>query len=96
MTASTLPKAEPNACLDVERPLAQAATAAVGAYRRYVSPLLGRHCRFHPTCSRYAQEAVGVHGLARGAWLALRRLLRCHPLHPGGFDPVPAPRHHAD
>lgn len=63
--------------------------AALGAYRRYVSPLLGRHCRFHPTCSRYALEAVAAHGPARGAWLALRRLLRCHPLHPGGWDPVP-------
>lgn len=87
-----------NARVDVEQRLADAATAAVGAYRRYVSPLLGRHCRFHPTCSRYAQEAVGVHGVVRGGLLALRRLLRCHPLHPGGFDPVPptAPRSRLD
>lgn len=78
-----------SARVDVEQRLADAAAAAVGAYRRYVSPLLGRHCRFHPTCSRYAQEAIRVHGVARGGLLALRRLLRCHPLHPGGFDPVP-------
>ena len=63
--------------------------AVLGAYRRYASPLLGRHCRFHPTCSRYALEAFAAHGPARGALLTLRRLLRCHPLHPGGFDPVP-------
>lgn len=75
--------------LGVQGQVARATVAVLGAYRCYVSPLLGRHCRFHPTCSRYAQEAVGVHGLARGALLALRRLLRCHPLHPGGFDPVP-------
>lgn len=71
------------------RPVAHLAVTVLGAYRRYVSPLLGRHCRFHPTCSRYALEAVAAHGPARGALLALRRLLRCHPLHPGGFDPVP-------
>ncbi|MDE0659116.1 MAG: membrane protein insertion efficiency factor YidD [Gammaproteobacteria bacterium] len=63
---------------------------AVEAYRRYISPCLGRHCRFHPTCSRYAIEAFARHGVLRGAALAVRRLIRCHPFHPGGVDPVPA------
>ena len=63
--------------------------AAVEGYRRYVSPLLGSHCRFHPSCSRYAIDAIRVHGGGRGSLLALRRVLRCHPLHPGGIDPVP-------
>jgi putative membrane protein insertion efficiency factor len=58
------------------------------AYRRYVSPFLPAACRFLPTCSEYAREAVERHGLCRGTWLAARRLLRCHPLARGGFDPV--------
>lgn len=66
--------------------------ALIRAYRYLVSPLLGSHCRFHPSCSEYAQEAVRAHGAARGSWLALRRVARCHPLSAGGFDPVPAPR----
>jgi hypothetical protein len=54
-----------------------------------MSPLLGARCRFVPSCSEYAEEAVQRHGLFRGGWMALLRLLRCHPLHPGGEDPVP-------
>lgn len=50
---------------------------------------MGNHCRFHPSCSAYAQEALALHGLVRGSWLAVRRLGRCHPWNPGGFDPVP-------
>lgn len=58
------------------------------AYRTAVSPLLGAHCRFHPTCSAYAAEALGEHGAARGTWMGVRRILRCHPYNPGGYDPV--------
>lgn len=61
----------------------------LGAYRRLVSPLLPPACRFHPTCSAYAAEAVRRHGALRGSLLALKRLARCHPLCVGGVDPVP-------
>jgi putative membrane protein insertion efficiency factor len=64
-------------------------------YRRAVSPLLPPRCRFAPTCSAYALEALEVHGAARGSWLAVRRVARCHPFHPGGHDPVPPSRRHA-
>jgi putative membrane protein insertion efficiency factor len=70
-------------------PAAAVLLAVVGAYRRWISPLLGPRCRFAPTCSAYALEAVERHGAVRGGWLALRRLVRCHPFHPGGLDPVP-------
>ena len=58
-------------------------------YRVTVSPLLGPRCRFAPSCSVYASEAIAQYGIARGGWMAMRRLCRCHPFHPGGWDPVP-------
>jgi putative membrane protein insertion efficiency factor len=63
--------------------------ALVAAYRRWLSPLVGPRCRFTPSCSAYAEEALRRHGALAGGWLAVRRLGRCHPLHPGGHDPVP-------
>jgi putative membrane protein insertion efficiency factor len=61
-------------------------------YKRFISPLLPPACRFHPTCSEYAIEAIKVHGSLRGSWLAAKRLGRCHPFSRGGFDPVPCAR----
>ena len=58
-------------------------------YQYAVRPLLGVNCRFYPSCSDYAKEAVERHGAVQGSWLAIRRILKCHPYHPGGFDPVP-------
>jgi uncharacterized protein len=68
--------------------------ALINAYRWLVSPLIGPRCRFHPTCSAYALEAVDRHGAARGTWLAVKRVGRCHPWHEGGIDPVPEPERH--
>lgn len=63
--------------------------AAIAAYQRWISPLMGRRCRYEPTCSSYAAQAVGRFGVVRGAVLASWRLLRCNPFSHGGFDPVP-------
>ena len=63
-------------------------------YQRAVSPLTPAACRFTPSCSAYAEEAIGEHGPARGSWLALRRLLRCHPFGSAGYDPVPGRHPH--
>lgn len=63
--------------------------ALLRAYQYLLRPLLGANCRFYPSCSDYAREAVERHGVLKGLWLALRRIGRCHPYHPGGFDPVP-------
>lgn len=61
----------------------------VRGYQLLISPLLGPRCRFHPTCSHYAIEAIGRFGVVKGAWLTGKRILKCHPFHPGGDDPVP-------
>jgi len=68
---------------------ARAATGLIAAYRRYISPFLAPRCRFYPTCSAYAGQAITRFGVARGSWLALRRIVRCQPLCEGGIDPVP-------
>lgn len=70
-------------------PPAAVATALIGGYQRLISPLLGPRCRYFPSCSAYAGEAIQRHGLARGAWLAVRRIGRCHPFSAGGVDLVP-------
>lgn len=63
----------------------------VRAYQVVLSPILPAACRYHPTCSHYAIEALEKHGALRGGWLAVKRIARCHPFRPGGFDPVPEP-----
>jgi putative membrane protein insertion efficiency factor len=67
----------------------RALAASIRGYQRFISPGLPPSCRFHPSCSQYALEAVTRYGALKGGWLAARRLARCHPFNPGGFDPVP-------
>ena len=74
------------------RPVRRALLGLIRFYSRAISPALPPRCRFAPTCSAYAAEAIERHGAARGAWLAVRRLAKCAPWHPGGWDPVPPPR----
>ena len=62
---------------------------SIRAYQYLLSPFLGQHCRFHPSCSSYAIEALETHGLLKGTLLSVRRVSKCHPFHPGGVDPVP-------
>lgn len=69
------------------------ATFLIRAYQVTLSPWLGGGCRFYPSCSNYALEAIDTHGAVRGSWLTLRRLCKCHPFHPGGFDPPPCRTH---
>lgn len=81
--AATAPEFSTHAVID------RLLIALLRGYKRFISPMLGPRCRFVPTCSEYAMEAIGRFGVLRGSWLAIRRVGRCHPLHPGGLDPVP-------
>jgi len=71
------------------------ALALIRAYQWLISPLLGPRCRFAPSCSEYAATAITEYGLLRGGWMALRRIARCHPFNPGGWDPVPHRHEHS-
>ncbi len=77
-------------------PFAWLVIRLVRFYQYFISPLIGPRCRFTPTCSQYAIEAIKMHGVAKGCWLAGKRLLRCHPYHDGGYDPVPSLTKHKD
>lgn len=63
-------------------------------YRKFISPMTPPACRFHPTCSQYGLEAIETHGAMKGGYLTVKRILKCHPFHPGGFDPVPPKKEH--
>ncbi|WP_105201191.1 MULTISPECIES: membrane protein insertion efficiency factor YidD [unclassified Pseudoalteromonas] len=66
----------------------------IKVYQKWISPMLGPNCRFNPSCSSYALQAIKLHGAIKGSWLAVKRIVKCHPLHAGGDDPVPGKRNH--
>lgn len=72
-----------------QRVMRRVTQAPIHFYRKVISPLTPPSCRFYPTCSMYALEAIEKHGAAKGSWLAVKRIARCHPFNAGGFDPVP-------
>lgn len=72
-------------------PLQRVLKGLIKLYQWLISPWFGAKCRFHPSCSEYAVEAIETHGSLKGAWLSVKRILKCHPLSEGGFDPVPNP-----
>lgn len=77
-------------CAEIKMNIAQHfLIGLIRGYQYFLSPLVGNQCRFTPTCSQYAREAIEIHGAMKGTWYAVRRVLRCHPWHPGGHDPVP-------
>ena len=78
--------------MSARRVLLAVVLAPLWVYRYLISPLTPQTCRYYPSCSAYAEEALKTHGAVRGSWLALRRLARCHPWTPGGVDHVPPPR----
>ena len=69
--------------------LSRSLLALIACYRYLISPMLGPHCRYTPSCSVYAQQAISTHGALKGSWMGFKRVCRCHPLHDGGYDPVP-------
>lgn len=71
-------------------PAARVGRALIRGYQRVFSPAMGKNCRYSPTCSQYAYEAIGRFGLVRGTWLGVKRIGRCHPLAEGGYDPIPS------
>jgi len=68
--------------------------SSLHSYKRWISPMLGQHCRFHPSCSEYAATAIGDYGVLRGSWLSVKRILRCNPWNAGGIDYVPGHKEH--
>ena len=76
----------------MKNPAAGVLILMIRLYQRMISPWLGPHCRFHPTCSNYCIDAIRQHGMVSGLWLGIRRIGKCHPFHPGGYDPVPKGR----
>jgi putative membrane protein insertion efficiency factor len=80
----------------MKRWLTQLLVLLVRSYQLFISPMLGPRCRFYPTCSQYAIESLRTHGALKGTWLSLKRLGRCHPLHQGGYDPVPPSQSHKE
>ncbi|MBC53834.1 MAG: membrane protein insertion efficiency factor YidD [Gammaproteobacteria bacterium] len=76
--------------------LAKFAIKLITVYQYTLSPFIGNQCRFYPSCSHYTQDAIACHGVVKGCYLGTRRILRCHPWHEGGFDPVPGSHTHSD
>lgn len=82
---------QPPATHPAKRVLTRLLVLPIRFYQYFISPLLGSNCRFYPSCSHYTQEAIETHGPGKGLWLGLKRIVKCHPWHPGGVDPVPPP-----
>ena len=75
--------------VEVGQAMRSLAVTAIKIYQYAISPFLGNHCRFSPSCSSYAVQAIEAHGLVKGTFLGIKRIGKCHPWHPGGYDPVP-------